>query len=55
MPCPACIEDAAMIRVGQEFVPEYASREYTFEQLDDHLNGNKHSQILFSFNDILKS
>jgi hypothetical protein len=44
IPCPACMEDATVIRDGQEFVPEYALRKYTFEQLDDHLNSNKHSR-----------
>jgi hypothetical protein len=42
--CPACIENAAVVRDGREFVPEYALHKYTFEQLDDHLNSNKHSR-----------
>jgi hypothetical protein len=44
MSCPACIEAATVIKDGQEFVPEYALHKYTFEQLDDHLNGNKHNR-----------
>jgi hypothetical protein len=44
MPCPACMEDATVVRDGQEFVPEYALHKYTFEQLDDHLNSDKHSR-----------
>jgi hypothetical protein len=43
MPWPACIEGAAVVRDGREFAPEYALCKYTFEQLDDHLNGNKHN------------
>jgi hypothetical protein len=42
--CPACIEAATVIREGQEFVPEYALLKYTFEQLENHLNSNKHSR-----------
>jgi hypothetical protein len=43
--CPACIEAAAtVVKEGQEFVPEYALHKYTFEQLEDHLNSNKHSR-----------
>jgi hypothetical protein len=42
--CPACIEAATVIREGQEFIPEYALHKYTFEQLEDHLNSNKHSR-----------
>jgi hypothetical protein len=44
LPCPACIEAATIIKEGQEFVPEYALHKYTFEQLDDHLNSDKHSR-----------
>jgi hypothetical protein len=44
MSCPACIEAAIVIKEGQEFIPEYALHKYTFEQLDDHLNSNKHSR-----------
>ena len=44
MPCPACIEAATVIKGGQEFVPEYALHKYTFKQLGDHLNSNKHSR-----------
>jgi hypothetical protein len=44
LPCPACIE-AVSKRIGEEeFVPEYALHKYTFEQLDDHLNSDKHSR-----------
>jgi hypothetical protein len=42
--CPACIEAASVVKEGQEFVPEYALHKYTFEQLEDHLNSNKHSR-----------
>ena len=42
--CPACIEAATVVKEGQEFVPEYALHKYTFEQLEDHLNSNKHSR-----------
>ena len=42
--CPACIEAATVVKEGQEFVPEYALHKYSFEQLEDHLNSNKHSR-----------
>ena len=42
--CPACIEAATVIREWQEFIPEYALHKYTFEQLENHLNSNKHSR-----------
>ena len=42
--CPACIEAATVVKERQEFVPEYALHKYSFEQLEDHLNSNKHSR-----------
>jgi hypothetical protein len=42
--CPACIEAATIVKEDQEFVPEYALHKYTFKQLGDHLNSNKHSR-----------
>jgi hypothetical protein len=42
--CPACIEAATTVKGGQEVVPEYALHTYTFEQLENHLNSNKHSR-----------
>ena len=42
--CPTCIEAATVVKEGQEFVPEYAFHKYSFEQLEDHLNSNKHSR-----------
>ena len=42
--CPACIEAATIVNEEQEFVPEYALHKYTFKQLGDHLNSNKHSR-----------
>jgi hypothetical protein len=44
MPCPACIEAATVVKGGQEVVPRYALHKYTFEQLGNHLNSNKHSR-----------
>jgi hypothetical protein len=44
LPCPACIEAATVLKEGQEFIPGYALQKYTFEQLDDHLNSDKHSR-----------
>jgi hypothetical protein len=38
------MEAATVIKEGQEFVPEYALHKYSFEQLDNHLNGDKHSR-----------
>jgi hypothetical protein len=42
--CPACIEAATIVKEEQEFVPEYALHKHTFEQLENHLNSNKHSR-----------
>ena len=42
--CPACIEASTVIREWQEFIPEYALHKYTFKQLENHLNSNKHSR-----------
>ena len=44
MPCPACIESATIVKDGKEFVPEYALRKYTFNELGNHLNSRKHSR-----------
>lgn len=44
VPCPACIEAATVIKGVQEVIPRYALHKYTFEQLGDHLNSNKHSR-----------
>jgi hypothetical protein len=42
--CPACIEAATIVKGEIEVVPGYALHKYTFEQLEDHLNSNKHSR-----------
>ena len=42
--CPACIEAATIVKGGQEVIPMYALHKYTFEQLGNHLNSNKHSR-----------
>jgi hypothetical protein len=42
--CPACIEAATVVKGGKEVVPRYALHKYTFEQLGNHLNSNKHSR-----------
>ena len=44
MPCPACIEAATVEKGEHEFVPEHALTKYTFEQLGDHLNSNRHTR-----------
>ena len=43
--CPACIEAETIVKGEKEFVPEYALHKYTFEQLENHLNSNKHSRV----------
>ena len=42
--CPACIKAATIVKGGQEVIPMYALHKYTFEQLGNHLNSNKHSR-----------
>jgi hypothetical protein len=47
LPCPVCIEAASEIVGEEEVVPGYASKRYTFAQLENHLNSNIHSQEEF--------
>lgn len=48
LPCPVCIEAASELVGGEEIVPNYALKRYTFAQLENHLNSNIHSQEEFA-------
>ncbi len=42
--CPACIEAVTVVKGGKEILSESCFRKYSFDQLEIHLNGKKHSR-----------
>jgi hypothetical protein len=42
--CPACIEAATIVKGEKEILSKSCFRKYSFDQLEIHLNGKKHSR-----------
>jgi hypothetical protein len=42
--CPACMEAATIVRGEKEVLSKSCFRKYSFDQLEIHLNGKKHSR-----------
>jgi hypothetical protein len=42
--CPACIEAATVVKGGKEVLLKSCFQKYSFDQLEIHLNGKKHSR-----------
>jgi hypothetical protein len=42
--CPACIEAATIVKGEKEVLSKSCFQKYSFDQLEIHLNGKKHSR-----------
>jgi hypothetical protein len=42
--CPACIEAATIVKGEKEVLSKSCFRKYSFDQLEIHLNGKRHSR-----------